>query len=280
MVRPILACAFCALVGCNSAGLPTSGKPGYATATSSHALQNGSSVDDAAAEATFPSRTARPTCASVIRVGRCAASSSCGAPPSGDTAPSPDTAGVITISGGLVPMVLRPDSWPTPYFFDQPGQRGWTGGETLTFAATGGSISPFAGQVSGPAIAIVNAPALSQNDPQSGLPLRTLTVDRSRDLSFRWGATSPATLSVAFSSSAMQGMWPVASLSCEFDATSGEGTIPSSLLAMLPAGQGVVAVGTFNSTVVSVGDWAITLGAQSGATAPDGSTFDFVTMLQ
>ncbi|HEY2746413.1 MAG TPA: hypothetical protein VGL86_17400 [Polyangia bacterium] len=188
---------------------------------------------------------------------------------------------MISIEGALVEIVLRPDSSPTPYLFDQPGERAWNGGETLTFQAGGGSIPAFSGTVEAPSIAIIDAPMLVVNDPQSGLPLHTLTIDRSRDLVFTWNAASAATMSVAFSSSATDTMAPTATLSCEFDATAASGTIPAALLSMMPAGQGgVVAVGAINSSPVAVGDWTIALTAQAGATAPDGSSFDVPVTFQ
>lgn len=269
MVRPILVCLLA--VGCTSSGVPANGNRGYVTATNTHVVQSGASVDDASADAAFPGRSTAPACASSVRVGHCVFSSGC--PNVVAPGVQSDTAGVISIDGALVPIVLRPDSSPTPYLFDRPGTQGWSGGETLAFAASGGSIPAFSGGIRAPAVPIVRAPTLDDNPPQSGLPTHTLTVDRSRDLAIAWDSPFATTLRFGLSSSATQTMSPSASMSCDFDATTKQGTVPASLLAMMPDGQGTVAVGAFNSSDVAVGDWTISLTAQTGATAPDGSAF-------
>jgi hypothetical protein len=281
MVRPLTGLMLIAtLGGCNQGGLPARTKAGYVGVLSGHHISNGVATDDTSATASFPQSAAPSLCGHSTRAGLCTATYSCPTTPAPIGGTATDSAGVITIGGGLLSIVLHPDAMPTPYLFDSPGQREWLGGETLTFSATGGSVRAFIGQVRAPAVATISSPALTHNPPDSGLPLMTLTVDRSQDLVFRWAAMPPATINVGFSSAATNSMRPAAYLDCQFDAAAGEGTIAASLLQLLPAGQGSVAVGSSNSDVVTAADWSVTLAADSAAVAADGTEFSFTASLQ
>jgi hypothetical protein len=244
---------------------------------STHAIQNGTLIDDVSAVAGFAAQWSPPSCGSATHVGSCTVSCADSAGVA-EGVPAVTSAGVIMVSGAAVPLVLRPDSMPTPYFVDISGQRGWTGGEPLLVAATGGVIPAFLGKLIAPAQVTVTSPTVTHNSPQSGLPLLTLTIDRTRDLVFSWMPTaSSATVDIGVSSTSLATNTTMV-IDCQFDVGLGQGTVPSSALAALAPGPGVVGVGSSNSRVVEAGDWSVTLRAQTAGVTPDGVEFYVATL--
>ena len=271
------ACAALLLVSCTGGGLSINPKSGYVSVLSDHLIFNGMIFDDASASAQFGLRrdAAIVRCATRSTFGPCTLYSSCSTPDLDggvfvDAGVAMPDAGQITIVGPLLTQVLRPDTF-TPYMDDHPGQRMWTGGDSISISAAGGTVPAFQGIITGPPEITFTAPAITHSNPSNGLPVVTLSIDRSKDLAFTWSKTSKAQIRVGLTGPATQTTEPGAELDCSFDGAAAMATIPSSALQAMPAGMGGFVITAFNSDDVRAGDWSITLSAESVANAPDGA---------
>lgn len=142
------------------------------------------------------------------------------------------SAGSVTIGGArLAGITLTPgaDGKYPPY--SQTGVDGWSGGETITFAARGGEVLPFTGTVVAPASGIVlTAPVFA--------PPAKVEVDRTKPLALAWTGGGAGKISV--SSAARTADGGSASIVCQFDSSKGTGTIPAAMVGKLPLGDGVI----------------------------------------
>lgn len=189
------------------------------------------------------------------------------------TTPPPQlSAGTITATGGLIQgagLVLTPDSEAKYPGLSGPGIL-WTGGETLTFAASGGTVPAFSKTAIAPTFGLsIATPVMTSGT--------VLNVPRSSDFLIQWQVGSaPAVghLDVLIGSTASVGS---RSLTCSFDVASLSGTIPSATLSRLEAGIGTLTLGVSASTATSVGDYLLNITLATPVTA-SGDDFTFAAL--
>jgi hypothetical protein len=180
-----------------------------------------------------------PACGA-ITVGACAvvsANSGVGcdpAPPSCEPIPS---AGTITISGtvfGDLAMTPNPNGTYTPGLLESTGAPVFMDGDILTLSAPGADVPPFQQSIVAPGCVAMEAPS----GPDGGVIYGSYVIPTSDDLQISWtGGESNAFVGVTLIGG--QGNSAVyASVSCSFDATLGQGTIPHQALAALTGTAG------------------------------------------
>ncbi len=113
---------------------------------------------------------------------------------------------------------------------------------------------------------------LSPAKPSSMSP--SVIVNRTQGLTVTWtgGGSSQVRIFLGGGTST--------SIQCEFAATAGAGTIPSSTLASLPAGMGIFSMGASGKTTFDAGDWRVDLQSYYDAVWPDGAIVSGVATLQ
>ncbi|HSQ64575.1 MAG TPA: hypothetical protein VLM85_15230 [Polyangiaceae bacterium] len=161
-------------------------------------------------------------CAPTTTIGACSAYTCGSTPPAGPYL----GAGTLTLTTpqGSFAVTQSTQSQLGDYSFALPAP--FTAGDVLGVSASGGDVPAFAPVV-------VTAPGpITLSAPQPG------TISTQQDLSWTWTLGEPnAKVSVevmAFVPNATQ------SVSCAFDATSGAGTMPASLLAPLKGSNGML----------------------------------------
>jgi hypothetical protein len=164
------------------------------------------------------------------------------------------SAGVITITGGKVPVTLTPDAASKYADAKDPANDLFDGGEVITVAATGGSVPGFVTKITASAGIDLSLPL----QPPNNLPL---SVDRMNDLVFTWknGAAGEvvAVLDDGISTK----------LTCTFPAVDGKGTITKAALAKLaPSSKGLFVIGSFTARTLTGAGWTITLGVGTNKT--------------
>jgi len=141
----------------------------------------------------------------------------------------------------------------------------FTGGETITFAASGADAPAFQDSLVAPAPITVTAPVFSSG---------ALSIDTSKDLVFVWTGTSVGT--VSFNIRTATTTVAASFVSCQFDASELSGTIPAALLQNLDKTDATTtATLTTDHSIakgIVVGDYAIHLAVGSVATQADGKT--------
>ncbi len=188
--------------------------------------------------------------------------------------PTAPHAGAISITGAATAIDLVPGMNGI-----YPAATGttmlYTGGETLSFTATGDEVPAFARTLTAPETVNVTSPSVMM-----GL----LSLNRAADLNVTWGATSSATDVIVRLSGfemPMTGGSRTVSLACTFDGTSGMGTVPAADLGNLPGGgaSGSFSVETSVSDQLMAGGWNITVVASAlgrgdtGGAATAGTTY-------
>lgn len=172
------------------------------------------------------------------------------------------SAGAVTITGGLREVTLEPDA-ADEYAFDNNGMSElFTGGETLTVTAEGGDVPAFQLEATAPSVVTLSAPEL--------MPL--MVVDRSADLDFAWtGGEAGNVVAVVGITRPDR----VTNVICTFEASSGSGTIPASMLSNLdPMETGDVAavVATVTSEEqTDAGDWQVSFTLATNALTQGGT---------
>ena len=167
------------------------------------------------------------------------------------------SAGTVTLTGAAQPITLMPDpdkTYPaapstTPLF---------SGGETITYAATGADVPAFSGTLVMPSRATITS-------PPKPAAAATLEVPRSQDFHVTWSGGGSGQVQIGLFGSGTDPQ----RLICYFDASAGGGSVPTAALAMLAAGSGGFAMATTAFTEVDEGDWAVQLGAYFNAVWPD-----------
>lgn len=163
-------------------------------------------------------------------------------------------AGVLTITGGKVPVTLTPDAMSKYPDAKDSANDLFDGGEVLTIAATGGAVPGFVTKITASAGIDLSLPV----QPPNNLPL---PVDRMNDLVFTWknGAAGEvvAVLDDGISTR----------LTCTFPAVDGKGTITKPALAKLaPSSKGIFVIGSFTARTLTGAGWTITLGVGTNTT--------------
>jgi hypothetical protein len=168
--------------------------------------------------------------------------------------PVNEDAGVITLTGGKVPVTLTPDAASKYADVNDSANDLFDGGETITIAATGGLVPGFVTKIVASAGIDLSLPL----QPPNNLPL---SVDRTSDLVFTWknGAAGEVVAVLADGISTK--------LTCTFPAADGKGTITKAALAKLaPGSKGLFAIGSFTARTLTGQGWTITLGVGTSKT--------------
>jgi hypothetical protein len=172
-------------------------------------------------------------------------------------------AGPITIAGLRAPVTLT--LGPTMYTQYNAMAALFEGGEHATVSAPGAELEAFSATLTTPKRPTMTSPITAVTD--------TLAIPRTHDFTATWVATtSPIVVEVIGSDGG--------SLRCLYDGAAGSGTIPASALALLSPGSGGYSMLAVTDTVVTSGDWEITISCYFLANLPDGSLAGASAMVQ
>jgi hypothetical protein len=191
------------------------------------------------------------------------------APLAGDAGMPPIAdAGVISVSGGAMPIMLTPQSGGgyAPFHGMSPL---WSGGEPITISAAGGERRHFAATTTAPGAATLTMPAE-----------RPTTIARGSDLSLSWSGSGIGVVEVLLSASSA-GM-PAVEVHCRYPLAAGHGVVPAAILGNLPAGSmGALVMTTLTPQTLSAGgSWSVDVALetvavdQSGASVSSSVTFN------
>ncbi len=177
--------------------------------------------------ATFQLKSAG--CTALAAVGPCTGVRCVIDPDAGLVLPGGPSAGDITITGAgaaTTTLTYGPDGGQ---YSRSEGKRGFfSGGDTITLAATGATIAPFGPKtLVAPSDVAFSAPVCSGGDCPG--------IDRTVDMPVTWAGGVSGNVEVAIeTASATQST----AITCLFDATSGSGAVPAAALGMLDPANG------------------------------------------
>lgn len=162
------------------------------------------------------------------------------------------SAGEITVSGGAQEITMTKDG--DTYSTSGTGEV-WNNSHDLTVEAAGDVVPMFSGEISPAANATLNSP----DTPGTGEG--AWTVDTTSDITVEWDTTDidsgQFTVQLSNSSDSQS-----STLSCNWDATSGSETIPSSLLGEMITGEsGSYNFGVGAQASVTAEDWDVSINA-------------------
>jgi hypothetical protein len=201
-------------------------------------------------------------CTNLMTIGACDIATCVSTPPAGVSA------GTITISGAAQAVTMTPTATATYNTF-MTADPLFSGGEMITFTATGADVPAFMKSITAPTKATITAPA----KPSSTSPY--LMISRSQDFSVSWTGGGSGLVQVALTSSqADQRVF------CRFEASAGTGKVPSAALAALATGTGGFAMASIAHSVFETGDYAIEASAYFNAVWPDAAIVSGPTMVQ
>ncbi len=171
-----------------------------------------------------------------------------------DPLPLP-TSGTVSITGGSTPVSLVPDG---DGFYDVEilTQALWMDGDILTVAGSGGEVLAFQDTVAVPARLALTAPAI---------PAGVWMLPRANDVVFSWTGATIEEVVIILGTLATNDPTEV---ECRFAGSTGTGAVPAAALALLPSGQGYFSVAGSVQKRLAVGDWSVTLRAESDAVLP------------
>jgi len=173
----------------------------------------------------------------------------------GPAATGYQSAGAITIAGLRSPVTLTPGAM-NKYGAYSATAALYGSGEHATVSASGADVGAFTATLTTPRRATATSPIVGDND--------TLAIPRAHDFTATWTATpDPIMVDVVGADGD--------ALSCRFDGSAGSGTVPASALAMLSPGRGGYETFALTDTVVTAGDWDVTIRSYFLADWPDGS---------
>ncbi len=157
-------------------------------------------------------------------------------------------AGNITISGATGgPVMLLPNGMNNSYNFAEAAER-FPVGATLTVNATGNPVDvpAFTAMVTMPGALGLTAPVI----PLGGM----FMLPRAMPLVLTWagGVSGSAQFFLSAPGTAPK-------ITCRFPAMAATGTIPASVLMMMPAGNGTYAFTSSNRTDVVAGDYSVSI---------------------
>jgi hypothetical protein len=190
--------------------------------------------------------------------GDCASGSSCG--------PQPASAGVISLTGGSVPVSITPtDATYSSYIGNDSTL--WTGGQTLTISAAGATVPAFSVNLAAPSQAIIQSPTPTV----SGISA-TLAVQVANDLPLVWTG-NVGTLVIGFNQTPSPEPSSTTSVTCRFPASAGRATVPAGALSTLKPGMGSFSASVVSDRTVNVGGWSIDVVVTGQAIAVDGTDY-------
>lgn len=183
--------------------------------------------------------------------------------------PTGVSAGTVTLTGAAQPITLMPNPDKTYTAVTSTTTPMFSGGENVTFAATGADVPAFSKSLVMPSRATITSPS----KPAAAA---SLVVPRGQDYSVTWSGGGSGKVQVALFT---LGTVPQR-LICYFDASAGDGKVPTAALAMLSAGAGSFAMATTAFMEVDAGDWAVQLGGFFNAVWPDAAIVSGSAMFQ
>jgi hypothetical protein len=187
---------------------------------------------------------------------------SCPAPTPDAGAPAYVSAGDITITSGVItaamPAVMRQSDAGTYSYSVPPGSTTgmFAGGDMVRIQAAGaaGGVPPFDQTITAPSAPQFTAPMATAVDG--------LTVNRATDLTVTWMAFAAGRVVVTLTTPQITGGQPATTVECTYPGSAATGVVPSALLMRIPAGQGRYSFSSRNESVVTVGDWSLSITAQ------------------
>lgn len=163
--------------------------------------------------------------------------------------PPPASAGTIAITGGSKTVQLVPSG--ATYAAQSAQQTLWNGGETIEAKSSGAEVPAFDLKVAAPAYVTVTTPVFPA-------PGGKVTINRAQTFPVAWtgGASGDVTVGLTGSTASAS-----TSISCIFPASSGSGSIPSSVLANLPSSptSATISVTSSSATETIVSGWSVRL---------------------
>jgi hypothetical protein len=172
------------------------------------------------------------------------------------------SAGPLTLSGGLVPVVLVADERSAYSMITQTTLL-YHGGEMLTVKADGADVPPFTITTTAPSQITVTAPRIDNG---------AVKIDRNADLSVTWsgGGAGEVVLSLMPPLGSPTG---AAGVVCRFPAMRGWGGVRQDAFAYMLTGSGAIYLRVTSSADLAAGDTAVSLEADTAALSPDGLAF-------
>jgi hypothetical protein len=158
------------------------------------------------------------------------------------------SAGPVSLAGANIPLTLTPDATGT-YEVRTGQERLWTKGASLTISAQGGEVPAFQTTLTGVGSAVVSVPAAASGS--------TMTISTKEPLALAWSGAEGGTMTATLSRNDANKARSV-TISCSFDGAKTTGTVPASVMAMIPPGPlgSLVLMGGDNRRV-DVSDWTI-----------------------
>jgi hypothetical protein len=213
---------------------------GFVLVSAYNALSNGAPIMGGSVSATFSLDSSTSVCTTQT-VGRCTLYMCPQTPPPVTYASS----GTVTILGLSQSVVLAPSTDKTyPPYSTQSALL--SGGENLTIRSTGADAPAFMLTFTAPARASITMPA------KPAVAGSSITIDRSGDFPVAWTGGGAGEVYVVIGSNAGY------SMTCEFAASAGSGTIPAAALSLLTAGSGTFSASSVVLKSTDMGDWRVT----------------------
>jgi hypothetical protein len=194
--------------------------------------------------------------------------------PTGAQNPTYDelSAGGITISGGAQSVTLAAPPGDGAYEAKSgTGTVLWHGGEQLKFQASGAAVPAFSASVTAPSAPVVSSPPL----PSPGQALHF----GKNGQTFSWSGGAAGKFIVILAGQAQQGA-VTTSVRCAFSAAAGTGTVPAGAIAAIPQSSGSFMVMVENESIVTAGEWPVSLRLTTVANTPNGSYFSGVASFE
>jgi hypothetical protein len=155
----------------------------------------------------------------------------------------------LTVSGRASPIVLEPPGDGGLYgLYVASNEHVFAGGEMVSVVATGGEVPAFSAHLTAP------APLVLSNAPFGA----GATIDRSQPITVSWSAAT-SQVSIVLSAAADGG---TTIADCRFTGSAGSGTVPSSVLQLLPASSsGIFGIAAITSAPTAAGSWNVHIDA-------------------
>lgn len=177
------------------------------------------------------------------------------------------SAGNLTLSGGARTITLMPRA-DKGYTVSSDGTQAlWSGGEMLSFSATGADVPAFTASLVAPGPIAITSPTA----PSGG---GKLSVSRTSDLTMTWTGGGSAQFRGGITAVYNNGA-SSAAVVCTAPASAGSFTIPASLIGQLP--QSPTSAGLFGASAakkqVVSGSYAFTFDASFDANGPGNTSY-------
>ena len=179
-------------------------------------------------------------------------------PPEAGTSASYASAGIMTISG-LLPQgqgsIVIGNPPPYPLFYQENGQRKlWDGGEPIAIDFSGDAVPPMHQTITAPTPVQLTTPMMHDG----------LVADRTSPFDVAWSGTSAGSVKIFLQ------LWPLQTLICMRDASSGATSITPATLSHLGSGTANLEISFVDAATLDQGGWTLTTTLE---TYPSGTHF-------